>query len=147
MFSKILKQQFTYTTKLSQFDSSPDKAPHNNPMTYFFFLNHCIELLNLLMLKILEITMDIHHFTKLTLLGFSNKKSPKLIKIWKLFFKKHNKTNTKISGRLSQPWQLLIFSKQWQFKGEGWLSWWDWQYPKKHQLTTASKSRFVYICQ
>ena len=38
--------------------------------------------------------------------GFFNKKSPKLIKIWKLFFKKHNKTNTKISGRLSQPWQL-----------------------------------------
>ena len=72
----------------------------------FFFLNHYIELLNLLMLKILEITMDIHHFTKLPLLGFFNKKSPKLIKIWKLFFKKHNKTNTKISGRLSQPWQL-----------------------------------------
>jgi hypothetical protein len=55
------------------------------------------------MLKILEITMDIHHFTKLPFLGFYNKKSPKLIKIWKLFFKKHNKTNTKISGRLSQP--------------------------------------------
>lgn len=106
MFSKILKQQFTYTIKLSQFDSSPDKAPHYNPLTYFFYLNHCIELLNLLMLKILEITMDIHHFTKLPLLGFFNKKSPKLIKIWKLFFKKHNKTNTKISGRLSQPWQL-----------------------------------------
>ena len=106
IFWKILKQQFTYTIKLSQFDSSPDKAPHNNPLTYFFFLNHCIELLNLLMLKILEITMDIHHFTKLPLLGFFNKKSPKLIKIWKLFFKKHNKTNTKISGRLSQPWQF-----------------------------------------
>ena len=30
------------------------------------------------MLKILEITMDIHHFTKLPLLGFFNKKSPKL---------------------------------------------------------------------
>ena len=103
IFKKILKQQFTYTIELSKFDSSPDKAPHNNPLTYFFFLNHCIELLNLIMLKILEITMDIHHFTKLPLLGFFNKKSPKLIKTWKLFFKKHNKTNTKISGRLSQP--------------------------------------------
>ena len=38
MFTKILKQQFTYTIKLSQFDSSPDKAPHNNPMTNLFFL-------------------------------------------------------------------------------------------------------------
>ena len=27
---KILKQQFTYTIKLAQIDSSPDKA-HNNP--------------------------------------------------------------------------------------------------------------------
>ena len=65
IFKKILKQQFTYTIELSKFDSSPDKAPHNDPLTYFFFLNHCIELL---MLKILEITMDIHHFTKLPLL-------------------------------------------------------------------------------
>ena len=31
---KNLKQQFTYTIELSKFDSSPDKAPHNNP----FFL-------------------------------------------------------------------------------------------------------------
>ena len=80
MFTKILKQQFTYTIELSKFDSSPDKAPHKNPLTYFFFLNHCIELLNLLMIKILEITMDVQHFTKLPLLGFFNKKSPKLIK-------------------------------------------------------------------
>jgi len=29
------------------------------------------------MLKILKITMDVHHFTKLLLLGFFNKKSPK----------------------------------------------------------------------
>ena len=33
---KTLKKQFTNTIKLSQFDSSPDKAPHNNPLTYFF---------------------------------------------------------------------------------------------------------------
>ena len=32
---KILKQQFIYTIKLSQIDSSPDKA-HNNPQTIFF---------------------------------------------------------------------------------------------------------------
>ena len=38
IFKKILKQQFTYTIKLSQFDSSPDKAPLNNPLIYFFFL-------------------------------------------------------------------------------------------------------------
>ena len=76
IFSKILKQQFTYTIKLSQFDSSPDKAPHNNSLTYFIFLNHCIELLNLLMLKILEIIMDVHHFTKLPLLAFSIKSHP-----------------------------------------------------------------------
>ena len=65
---KILKQQFIYTIKLSQIDSSPDKA-HNNPHT-FFFLHHCIELLIFLILKILEMKMDIHHFTKLPLLGF-----------------------------------------------------------------------------
>ena len=83
---KNSEKQFTYTIKLSQFDSSPDKAPHKNPLTYFFFLNHCIELLNLLMIKILEITMDIHHFTSAPF-GFFNKKSPKLIKTWKLFLK------------------------------------------------------------
>tara|TARA_B100000780_G_scaffold18424_1_gene11999 strand:+ start:703 stop:861 length:159 start_codon:yes stop_codon:yes gene_type:complete len=41
------------------------------------------------MLKILKITMDIHHFTKLPLLGFFIKKSPKPIKTWKLFFFKN----------------------------------------------------------
>ena len=71
----------------------------------FFFLHHCIELLNLLMLKILEITMDVHHFTKLPLLGIFNKKSQKPTKIWKLFFQKYNKTSNKISSRLSPLWQ------------------------------------------
>ena len=83
--------------------------------------------------------MDIHHFTKLPLLGFFIKKSPKPIKTWKLFFfQKRNKTNNKISGRLGQLWQssrsgqgrqacywlnskLLIFSKLSQLEGEGCL--------------------------
>ena len=48
---KTLKQQFTYTIKLSQIDSSPDKA-HNNPQIFFFLTPlQCIELLNFLRLK------------------------------------------------------------------------------------------------
>ena len=43
---------------------------------HIFFLHYCIESLNMLMLTILEITMDIHRFTRLPLLGFFNKKSP-----------------------------------------------------------------------
>ena len=56
------------------------------------------------MLKILEITMDIHHFTKLPLLGFFIKVTQTNQNLETLFFK--NKTNNKVSGKLSQLWQV-----------------------------------------
>ena len=106
IFKKILKQQFTYTIKLSQFDSSPDKAPQNNPLTYFFFLKPLHSIAQLANVKNPWKNNGYTSLHKAAPFGFFNKKSPKLIKTWKLFFKKHNNTNTKISGRLSQPWQL-----------------------------------------
>ena len=36
MFSKNLKQEFTYTIKLPEIDFSPDKAPHNTHWHTFF---------------------------------------------------------------------------------------------------------------
>ena len=54
-----------------------------------FFLTPLHRAAQLSNVKILKITMDIHHFTKLPLLGFFIKKSPKPIKTWKLFFFKN----------------------------------------------------------
>ena len=74
-----------------------------NRQTFFLTPLHCIELLNFLMVKILEIIMDIHHFAKLPApFGLFHKK---VTQTWKRFFFK-NKTNNKISGRLSQLWQV-----------------------------------------